>query len=175
MNRNSRMKYLSLILLVLVFSGCGYHLAGTGSSLPEHIKVVGVPIFQNNTQGYQVEQKITAAISTLLIQRGKYKVIPEEQGADAVLEGTITSVSLVPTTFSSNGQANQYNVIITAKVTFTDELDKKILYTNPGYTFRGQYAIDQSQLAFFDRQSSAVDDIAKDFAESVVSAILEGF
>lgn len=170
------MKQLTpLILLVFLLSGCGYHLAGTGSSLPEHIKTVGVPIFQNNTQGYQVEQKITAAIDSLLIQRGKYKVIPEEQGADAVLEGTITSVSLVPTTFNSDGQARQYNVIISAKVTFTDTIDKKILFTNPGFTFRGQYEIDQSQLAFFDRQSQAVDDIAKDFAESVVSAILEGF
>lgn len=170
------MKYLvPLILFVFLLPGCGYHLAGTGSSLPQHIKVVGVPIFQNNTQGYQVEQKITSAINTLLIQRGKYKVIPEEQGADAVLNGTITSVSLVPVTFNANGQANEYNVIISAKVTFTDEIDKKILFTNPGFTFRGQYAIDQSQLAFFDRQSQAVDEIAKDFAESVVSAILEGF
>lgn len=170
------MKHLiPLVLFVSLLPGCGYHLAGTGSSLPQHIKVVGVPIFQNNTQGYQVEQKITSAINTLLIQRGKYKVIPEEQGADAVLNGTITSVSLVPVTFNANGQANEYNVIISAKVTFTDEIDKKILFTNPGFTFRGQYAIDQSQLAFFDRQSQAVDEIAKDFAESVVSAILEGF
>ncbi|HSP07050.1 MAG TPA: LptE family protein [Acidobacteriota bacterium] len=165
----------SFLFFLFLLTGCGYHLAGTGTSLPEHIKTVGVPIFQNNTQGYQVEQKITSAINTLLIQRGKYKVIPEEQGADAVLKGTIISVSLVPVTFTSGGQANKYNVIITAKVTFTDNIDKKILFTNPGFTFRGQYDIDQSQIAFFDRQSQAVDDIAKDFAESVVSAILEGF
>ena len=163
------------VYICFLFPGCGYHLAGTGSSLPAHIKVVGVPIFQNNTQGYQVEQKITSAINTLLIQRGKYKVIPESQGVDALLEGTITSVSLVPVTFNTSGQAQQYNVIISAKVTFTDEIDQKVLFTNPGFTFRGQYEIDQSQLAFFDRQSQAVDDIAKDFAESVVSAILEGF
>ena len=169
------MKYLAPLLIVFLVSGCGYHLAGTGSSLPEHIKTVGVPIFQNNTQGYQVEQKITAAIDSLLIQRGKYKVIPAEEGADAVLKGTITSVSLVPITFNADGQANKYNVIITAKVSFTDAIDKKILFTNPGFTFRGQYDIDQSQIAFFDRQSQAVDDIAKDFAESIVSAILEGF
>lgn len=170
------MKYFAPLLVLLLVSGCaGYHLAGTGSSLPEHIKTVGVPIFQNNTQGYQVEQKITAAIDALLIQRGKYKVIAEEEGADALLKGTITSVSLVPITFTSDGQANKYNVIITAKVTFTDEIDKKILFTNPGFTFRGEYDIDQSQIAFFDRQSQAVDDIAKDFAESIVSAILEGF
>jgi outer membrane lipopolysaccharide assembly protein LptE/RlpB len=168
-------KFLLLLACSVAFAGCGYHLAGTGSSLPEHINTIGVPIFANNTQGYEVEQKITQAVSTLLIQRGKYKILPDAEGTDALLKGTITSISLVPITFNADGRAREYNVIITAKVTFTDQLDDKILFTNPGFVFRGQYEIDQSQIAYFDRQSQAVDDIAEDFAESVVSAILEGF
>lgn len=154
---------------------CGYHLAGTGSSLPEHIKTIGLPIFVNNTQGYQVEQKITSNIQNVLLQRGKYKVVPDAQGVDAVLKGTILSVSLYPATFSSEGRASEYNVVITAKVTFTDLTTKKVLFQNPSFIFRGQYQIDQEELLFFDRQSEAIDQIAKDFAESVVSAILEGF
>jgi len=65
--------------------------------------------------------------------------------------------------------------VITAKVVFTDMIDKKILFQNPSFVFRGQYPIDQNEVLFFDRQSQAIDQIAKDFAESVVSAILEGF
>jgi outer membrane lipopolysaccharide assembly protein LptE/RlpB len=163
--------YLSVVLLV----SCGYHLAGTGSSLPEHIKTIGLPIFVNNTQGYQVEQKITSNIQTVLLQRGKYKVVPDAQGVDAVLKGTINSVSLYPATFSSEGRASEYNVVITARVTFTDLTNKKVLFQNPSFIFRGQYQIDQEEVLFFDRQSEAIDQIAKDFAESVVSAILEGF
>lgn len=163
------------LFLVFLFCGCGYHLAGTGSSLPEHIHTIGVPIFVNNTQGYQVEQKLTSNVMNLLIQRGKYKVLPQADEVDALLKGTITSVSLVPVTFSSSGQGKEYSVIITAKVTFTDLIDNKIIFQNPGFVFRGQYTITQADLQFFDQQSSALDDIAKDFAESVVSAILEGF
>lgn len=172
------MKYAKTFLLPFLFYtvlGCGYHLAGTGSSLPEHIKTIGVPIFVNNTQGYQVEQKITNDVTALLIQRGKYKVVPADQAVDALLSGTITSVSLVPVQFGSDGRATQYNVIITAKVTFTDKIDNKVLFANPGFTFRGQYDFDPNALAYFDRQSGAVDEIAKDFSESIVSAILEGF
>jgi outer membrane lipopolysaccharide assembly protein LptE/RlpB len=169
------MKALQILLLApLLFSGCGYHLAGTGSGLPDHIKTIGLPIFVNNTQGYQVEQKITADIQTVLIQRGKYKVVPETEGVDAILKGTILSVSLVPVTFDSDGRGRDYSVIITAKVTFSDQIDKKILFQNPSFVFRGQYEINQEQI-YFDRQSEAVDNIAQDFAESVVSAILEGF
>ncbi|PWT92120.1 MAG: hypothetical protein C5B54_04050 [Acidobacteria bacterium] len=162
-------------LSLLALFGCGYHLAGTGTSLPEHIKTIGVPIFVNNTQGYQVEQKITGDVVQLLVQRGKYKVVPESTNVDALLKGTILSVSLVPITFQSDGRGKDYNVIITAKVTFTDVIEKKVLYTNPGYVFRGQYQIDPTSITYFDRSSEAVDQIAKDFAESVVSAILEGF
>ena len=172
------MRYTKTLFITFLFYsvlGCGYHLAGTGSSLPEHIKTIGVPIFVNNTQGYQVEQKITSDVTALLIQRGKYKVVPQDLGVDALLSGTITSVSLVPVQFGSDGRATQYNVIITAKVTFTDKIDNKVLFVNPGFTFRGQYDFDPNALAYFDRQSGAVDKIAKDFSESVVSAILEGF
>jgi outer membrane lipopolysaccharide assembly protein LptE/RlpB len=171
----NRRNLLAFIVLPLLFSGCGYHLAGTGSSLPSHIHTIGVPIFVNNTQGYEVEQKITGSVITVLIQRGKYEVKPEAQDVDAVLKGTINSLSLVPVVFNSDGRAREYNVIIYAKVTFTDEVQDKILFQNPGFVFRGQYEIDQSELAFFDRQSQAIDEIARDFAESIVSAILEGF
>jgi outer membrane lipopolysaccharide assembly protein LptE/RlpB len=164
-----------LCLSVVLQFACGYHLAGTGSSLPEHIKTIGLPIFVNNTQGYQVEQKITSNIQTVLLQRGKYKVVPDAQGVDAVLKGTINSVSLYPATFSSEGRASEYNVVITARVTFTDLTTKKVLFQNPSFIFRGQYQIDQEEILFFDRQSEAIDQIAEDFAESVVSAILEGF
>lgn len=167
-------KWFVFLPLLLCYS-CGYHLAGTGSGLPEHIHTIGLPIFANYTQGYQVEQKLTASVTNILIQRGKYKVVPETLNVDALLKGAITSVSLVPITFNSNGGAKEYNVIITARVTFTDNIDQKILFENPSFIFRGQYEIDQSQIAYFDRSSQAIDDIAKDFGESVVSAILEGF
>ena len=173
--RDLLFKKIHLCLSVVFIASCGYHLAGTGSSLPQHIKTIGLPIFVNNTQGYQVEQKITASIQTVLLQRGKYKVVPDAQGVDAVLKGTIVSVSLYPATFSSEGRASEYNVVITAKVTFTDVTQKKVLFQNPSFIFRGQYQIDQEEVLFFDRQSEAIDQIAKDFAESVVSAILEGF
>jgi outer membrane lipopolysaccharide assembly protein LptE/RlpB len=162
-------------VLPFIFISCGYHLSGTGSSLPEHIHTIGLPTFVNNTQGYQVEQKLTEGVQTVLLQRGKYKVVPDATGVDALLKGTIISVSLYPASFSSEGRASEYNVVITAKVVFTDLLDKKILFQNPSFVFRGQYPIDENEVLFFDRQSQAIDQIAKDFAESVVSAILEGF
>ena len=171
-----RIKKLFLVVPVLLaLLGCGYHLAGTGTSLPTHIKTIGVPIFANSTQGYQVEQKLTSNVMNILIQRGKYKVVPDSTGVDALLKGTITSISLVPITFTSDGRGKDYNVIITAKVTFTDEIDNKVLYTNPGYVFRGQYQIDPTSINYLDRSGEAIDNIAKDFGESVVSAILEGF
>lgn len=174
MLNRTKMKTFLISGILFMLTGCGYHLAGTGSGLPDHITTIGLPIFVNNTQGYQVEQKITNSIQTVLIQRGKYKVVPDIDNVDAILKGTILNVSLIPVTFNNDGRAQDYSVIITAKVTFTDQIDKKILFQNPSFVFRGQYQINQDEI-YFDRQSQAIDDIAQDFAESVVSAILEGF
>jgi outer membrane lipopolysaccharide assembly protein LptE/RlpB len=169
------MKRFLIVAPLLLMMACGYHLAGTGTALPEHIKTIGLPIFTNNSQGYQIEQKLTNSVQTVLIQRGKYKVLPQAEGVDALLKGTIMSVSLYPASYETQGRASEYNVVITAKVTFTDLSDKKVLFQNPSYIFRGQYQLDPAEAAYFDRQSSAIDQISKDFAESVVSAILEGF
>ena len=39
-----------LVCVVMVTSACGYALAGRGSFLPDYIRVVGIPAFENKTE-----------------------------------------------------------------------------------------------------------------------------
>jgi Lipopolysaccharide-assembly len=76
-----------LLALTLVHAGCGYALAGRGSFLPTYIRVVGIPPIENRSQFQQVEQVLTEKIRTEFIGRGKYTVLPDAPGSDAVLTG----------------------------------------------------------------------------------------
>ncbi len=49
-------------LLALTLSSCGYHAAGKGNILPDHVKTIAIPAFVNETQTYKLEQMLTGAV-----------------------------------------------------------------------------------------------------------------
>jgi len=104
-----------ILLLAFTSSGCGYALAGRGSFLPDYIMVVGIPQFENRSSFSQVEQILTDKVRTEFIGRGKYTVVPEAAGSDAVLSGEVLAVSVgrIATGFQhggSNGKRPQPNL-----------------------------------------------------------------
>lgn len=165
----------------LTTSACGYSLAGRGSFLPDHIKVIGVPNFANRTTLFNLETQMTEKVRAELIGRGKYRIVPETQNVDAVLTGEVTSVSLNPLSISTQQLATRYNLTMTARVDLRDQRDNKVLWENPNLIFRqefdatgsGQTAVDPA--AFFGQDQNALDRMTTEFARSIVSAILEAF
>ena len=122
-------------------SGCGYSLAGRGSSLPATIRSVGIPLFENATPVFELEQLLTERVRLEFIGRGKYKVMPDAPGADAVLIGGITSVMITPTSFNSEQQATRYAFSMVVKVEFRDAATNRIIYENPALSFREEYEV----------------------------------
>ena len=114
-----------ICLAWLGLSGCGYSLAGRGAFLPDYIKTIGVPNLVNNTTAFDVELALTSRVRAEFIGRGKYKVVPELVGADAVLTGEITSISITPTAFNDQQQATRYVVTMVAEDGVQDEQRKR--------------------------------------------------
>ena len=76
----------AITCLSSVTAGCGYALSGRGSFLPDYIETIGVPMFENVTTIFEVEQLLTEQVRQAFINRGRYRVVPETTGVDAVLE-----------------------------------------------------------------------------------------
>ena len=176
------MKAIAVLLSVAAMtSGCGYSLAGRGSFLPAHIQVVGIPQLANTTPFFQVEQVLTEKLRTEFIGRGKYRIVPETQGVDAVLTGEITGVSITPLTVNTQQLASRYTITMTARADLRDTRDNKVLWENASLVFREEYeaqggvagAVDPA--AFFGQDQNALDRMTTEFSRSIVSAILEAF
>ena len=175
------MKTALLLTLVLTSSGCGYALAGRGSFLPDYIKTVGIPQLENQSTFFQVEQVLTEKIRTEFIGRGKYTVVSDSSGSDAVLSGEITGISVQPVGFNEQQLASRYLFTMTMRVRLTDARTSAVLWSNDALTFReetelstrGNTAIEGA--GFVDQERSAVDRLAGAVARTVVTAILEAF
>ena len=170
-----------ILLLALSSSGCGYALAGRGSFLPDYIRTVGIPQFVNNSTFFQVEQILTEKIRAEFIGRGRYAVLPAPEGADAVVTGTVTSISVQPVGFTDQQLASRYLFVLTMNVEFTDTRTNQVLWSNNALTFREEYELStRSNTAlegatFLTQERSSFDRIADDVARTVVTAIVEAF
>ena len=154
---------------------CGYRLAGRNQMLPADVKVIAVPPFENQTRKPEIEQRITEQVTTTFIERGGYRTTASEANADAVLKGQVTGYDVTPVSVGADGRATRYEVVITASVELTTIPEKSVLFRSSQFVFKKQYDVEGDAATFFDQEIVAIDEIAKDFAESVVTSILEGF
>jgi outer membrane lipopolysaccharide assembly protein LptE/RlpB len=161
---------------LLLLTACGYHTVGAAAHLPPSVRTLAVPAFTTRAQAFHTEFAFTQAVIRELNTRTKYQILNDDSpDADATLRGTILSQSASPLTYdSTSGQTSSYLITITARVTLTAR-DGHILYQNDALPFREQYQSTQDTTAFIQEDSPAVQRLARDFAQTLVSAILESY
>src|SRR2546425_8675689 len=95
MQQASQMRFFLCVLCwglcALGSPACGYSLAGRGSFLPAYIKTIGIPTFTNRTPVFNLETLLTQKVRAEVIGRGKYQILPQNTGVDALLTGEVTS------------------------------------------------------------------------------------
>ena len=175
------MKYLrvittiALFLFVSGFTEC--YKPVTNSGLPKHIKTVAVPAFQFEAQAlrYRLSSRFTDAVTREIIRRGNgLKAQGTSTGADAVIEGAVRDFSFTGVLLDRDGRARVYEVTIVSAVTIRDLKENKILYDNQNFVFRDSFEFSSDPRSFFNEEDPAVDRIARTFAESVVSTVVNG-
>lgn len=181
-SRRSFLRGLLTVAAAGALSGCGYSLAGRGSFLPDYIRVIGIPPFINRTPLFNLETQMTEKVRAEFIGRGKYRVVPETDNVDAVLNGEVTGVNIAPVSFTGQQLASRYVITMSARVELRDQKENKVLWENPGLVFRQEYEAQSGQTAqgidpaaFFGQDQNALDRMTTEFARSIVSAILEAF
>jgi outer membrane lipopolysaccharide assembly protein LptE/RlpB len=164
-----------LATIVAVTPGCGYHLAGRANTLPPEVRSIGIPIFVNRTNRPELEQRVTEAVIDEFSTRGRLRILAGEEGADAVLRGTLYTYTTMPVVLNEQGRARRYEILITADVTLTQAATDRVLWENDHFLFKRQYEVPETSIAYVDREIIAIDEVAGDFASTVVTSILEGF
>jgi len=173
-----------VLTMAVVLSGCGYHQLGSATHLPANVHSLAVPIFQSRVQAYHTETAFTEAVVRELNERTKYRVLTASGdgtfngsagSADATLKGTILTETIAPLTFDpTSGQTASYLVTVHAVVEVIAH-DGTVLYRNPGFEWREQYQSTQDLSGFVQEDSAAVRRMSRDFAQSLVSDMLENF
>lgn len=159
------------LLFVSGFAEC--YKPVTKNQLPARIKTVAVPAFQNNALRYKIEHRFTKAVLEELIHRGRgLRVQGDREGADAVIEGIIKSYQFTGVLLDDKGRARIFEVTIAAAITVRDQQQNRVLYDNQNFVFRGEYEFANDPRNFFNEEDPAVQRMARSFAESIVSTLI---
>ena len=180
------MKMRALVVLAaLALNGCGYALVGRGTVIDPTIKKIGVPTFTNATGKPALDQKITQRVIEELLRRGRFDVVQERSGVDAIVEGELLRYQAQPVGFSAEAtgggggttttQASRYAITLTANIRYGKVGETEPIWSNEAFQFRDEYEVGSDPASFFDREEQAIDRLATSFARSLVATMLEAF
>lgn len=174
---------LALSAALLAGSACGYALVGRGTGVDPSIKRIGVPLFKDSTGKPGLDQKVTQKVIEELLKRGRFNVVQEAAGADAVVEGQITAYNATPVGFSGSGgvgsvqgqtQASRYAIVLTARVRYAKTGSSEPIWESEQFSVRDEYDVGEAA-TFFDREEQAIERLSTAFARSLVATMLEAF
>jgi hypothetical protein len=175
-----------VVLLALGLPSCGYALAGHGTVVDPGIKKIGVPPFKDLTGKPGLQGKVTEKVIEELLRRGKFQVLPQTEGMDALVEGEITSFRAVPVGFSettqggatpgaTTTQASRYAIVVTARVKYVKVGQTEPIWQSDSFQFRDEYDVGSDPSTFFDREDQAIERLTTSFARVLVSTMMEAF
>jgi hypothetical protein len=162
---------LSLLLLTSI-PGCGYHVSSSVGNLPAGIQSLAIPTFKNLSPQYKLEQRLTAAVLKEFSTRTRVPVGSNPNTVDAVLKGEIRNISSTPVTFGPDSFGSAFLVTVQISVQLVRSNDGKVMWENPDFLYRERYVLTGKSTDFFSEEGPALDRLARDFASSLASTLL---
>ena len=164
---NIRFKILVCSVLCLfggILASCGVY-SFSGSTLPGHIKTVAVPLFENTTPEFGVDQSITDALIESISQDNTLK-IASERNADSIIRGKITRLIDTADAYDREENVSGSRVTITVEVIFEDVKKRKELWKET-WSHWGRYGSDD--LTFQDAIKEVANKLTNDILNRTVS------
>jgi len=108
--------------------------------LPPHLKTVAIPVFENGTTEYTLEQDVTNAIIERFVRDNHLRVV-DERSANAVIHGKLTGYKNAVFGFSATNRAQEYRVTLTCSVVFKDLVKNREIWNEPELVKTANYFV----------------------------------
>ncbi|NQT25413.1 hypothetical protein HQ585_08660 [candidate division KSB1 bacterium] len=123
--------YATILTIFVFVSGllslrCGVY-SFSGSTLPPHIKTVGIPLFEDRTTEFGIDQLLTDALIEAITDDNTLKIANPRE-SDTIISGVIMSVKDRTGQYNANESAGDYRVFVGVKIQFEDVKKRTILW-----------------------------------------------
>jgi hypothetical protein len=173
-------RVLSFLLLIFMFSGCGYT---TRSLIVDKYRTIYIQPFVNkvdiSNEGYQgnkyriyrptLETDITQSVVNKYLFDGNLRPISNEE-ADLVLKGELVEFRRDPLRYDDNDTVTEYRLNIVVNLSLLDKKENKILWKEDNFTGDTTYFTTGSNAK---TEGVAVSDALSDLSRRIVERTVE--
>lgn len=163
-----KMRLLFLSLATMVVAGCANYR--WTSRVPEEIRTVAVPVFENQTQSAELGPIVTQYTLREFQREGTFSI---RRSGDSTLEvqGIIKDATRHHIAYDRafGSRASEYRYIVTADVTLVNRDTGKILVENRPYKAETTFQVQEDLLT---GQRNAAARIAQELARQIVDDVL---
>ena len=162
-----------LAIYCLFFWGCGYHLVGTGSALPSHIKTIHIPVFENTSSQPEIHRQLTSFVLQSFISDGRLQIVNKDE-ADLVVNATLSYYNLRNVAFSSQDLVSDIIIELEIDLKVTDQVKNKIFMEKElkqQWDYKSTPDLADTETA----RLEALDQAYIDFGNRLVSLIIDQF
>jgi hypothetical protein len=133
------MRRLPVFLLAAALSGC---YTFNAASVPPHLKTLEIPVVANRTLEVALAEELTQALIDRFVKDNLLDVVADD--ADAILEGEITRYENRVFGFNAQQRADEYIVVMAARLTFRDRVKSKEMWSEEAVQGRASYFLGAS-------------------------------
>jgi len=111
------------------------------------------------TTEYGLEKLLTYATTEEFERHGGYRIVPQEEAADAVLRGVIRRYDYYPIRRADFTIA-EYRITIVMTVELYDLVEKRIFWRDDNFVFTQKYSVEGRVSSFQDSRNQAWQEAA---------------
>jgi len=131
---------LAAAALALALAGTGCAYSTSTALLPAHLRTVAVPVFENKTSEYTLEQQVTDAVIQRFVADNHLRVV-DERSADLVVRGSLLGYRNAVFGFNTATNANEYRITIECSVILKDQVKNRELWNEPDLIRTANYYV----------------------------------
>jgi outer membrane lipopolysaccharide assembly protein LptE/RlpB len=165
---------LTGLLLSIGLSACGYGLQGRNTSLSPEIQTITIPTMVNQTLEAGIENVFTRAVIREFNLDRRLKVVREKH-ADSILTGSIQDFSISSISYDTAGLALEYRAQVTVGLILRRVDTSEVLWEAPALREHDEYRASSDVLTNEGRKEEAIEEIARQLAETIHDLIVERF
>jgi outer membrane lipopolysaccharide assembly protein LptE/RlpB len=162
--------FLTVSCCLVFLAACGYKFAG-GGGLPSGIQSVFITMLANQTSETGVENIFTNDLIYEFTRRDKLEA---RSKADAVLSGTVKSMSVHTISHIGTSTSLERRVTITLDLKLTDS-EGRTIWSKKGISDNEAYSVSSDKLATEKNRRDAIAVLSKRLAEKIYNSMTEDF
>ncbi|MGD0278955.1 MAG: LptE family protein [Smithella sp.] len=169
------LKTLIICLSFVLLFGCGYTFSPQGKYIENRIQRVYVKSFDNKTAQAEVENYFRTAFINQFVQNSRFKIVNNEESADAIVKGTVLNLNRTPLSYLQNGLTAEERATIILEVTFQENDSGKLIWSSKSMSGSVDYAISDDINLLSATRKQALIKLANDTAEKAFNLMMSGF